>query len=87
MTGVVAIIKQARVIDNIMCLGGAIHIPFKLAAALGRQPKGERVVGGQTSQAGEHEMRPAYGHTDTPTVLPIHVSFDEAQRQSMVRPK
>jgi hypothetical protein len=25
-------------------------------------------------------MRPAYGITDTPTVLPKHVSFDKAQQ-------
>jgi hypothetical protein len=87
MAGVVVITAQARVNDNVMCLGDAIYIPFKLAAALGRQPKGERVAGGQTSQAGEHEMRPAYGHTDKPAALPVHDSFDKAQRQSMIRPK
>jgi hypothetical protein len=47
-----------------------------MAAALGSQPKGERVAGGPTSEAGEHEESPTCEMTFTLTVLLVHDSFD-----------
>jgi hypothetical protein len=66
----------AVVRDNNISLGVAIHKPFKMAAALSSQPQGERVAGGPTSEAGEHEESPTCDVGNSATVLLAHDTFD-----------